>query len=151
VLDSRVLLKVYQYLEYVTQCSVVSDQLTHMYSHVFIHYYCYISLQHTGYVVNFKNTVIILTSNIGAEYLLQVKTQSDVAAAETAVLKAVHSRFRPEFLNRLDEILIFHRYVSMHTYVMLINIRLILLYTALVQYASANMLLLPYAVHFTNC
>eukprot|EP00953_Heterococcus_sp_UTEX-ZZ885_P012696 7271-Heterococcus_DN1.PRE.1 len=62
-----------------------------------------------GYVVNFKNTVIILTSNIGAEYLLQVKTQSDVAAAETAVLKAVHSRFRPEFLNRLDEILIFHR------------------------------------------
>jgi ATP-dependent Clp protease ATP-binding subunit ClpB len=63
--------------------------------------------------VNFKNTVIILTSNIGAEYLLQVKTQSDVAAADTAVLKAVHSRFRPEFLNRIDEVLIFHRCVYM--------------------------------------
>jgi ATP-dependent Clp protease ATP-binding subunit ClpB len=68
--------------------------------------------------VNFKNTVIILTSNIGAEYLLQVKSQSDVAAAEAAVIKAVHARFRPEFLNRLDEILIFHRYVYICIYVM---------------------------------
>jgi ATP-dependent Clp protease ATP-binding subunit ClpB len=75
-------------------------------------------------VVNFKNTVIILTSNIGAEYLLQVKTQSDVAAAETAVLKAVHSRFRPEFLNRLDEILIFHRYVHILHYIKVLRLML---------------------------
>jgi ATP-dependent Clp protease ATP-binding subunit ClpA len=93
----------------------VADQLAQLFSHLHICLYtataACLLLHQSGFVVNFKNTVIILTSNIGAEYLLQVKTQSDVAAAETAVLKAVHSRFRPEFLNRLDEILIFHRYV----------------------------------------
>ncbi len=58
-----------------------------------------------GRTVDFKNTVIILTSNLGTELL----SGEDSAAARAQVMDAVRAHFRPEFLNRLDEIILFHR------------------------------------------
>ncbi len=58
-----------------------------------------------GRTVDFKNTVIILTSNLGTEYL----SGDETAEARAAVMAAVRGHFRPEFLNRLDEIILFHR------------------------------------------
>ncbi len=57
-----------------------------------------------GRVVNFKNTVIIMTSNLGSQALLNA--EDEVEAAEL-VLEAVHEHFRPEFLNRVDELIVF--------------------------------------------
>jgi ATP-dependent Clp protease ATP-binding subunit ClpB len=58
-----------------------------------------------GRTVDFKNTVIILTSNLGTEFL----GEGDQAKGRAQVLQAVRAHFRPEFLNRLDEIILFHR------------------------------------------
>ncbi len=58
-----------------------------------------------GRTVDFKNTVIILTSNLGTEYL----GGDDTAASRAQAMAAVRAHFRPEFLNRLDEIILFHR------------------------------------------
>jgi len=57
-----------------------------------------------GRTVDFKNTVIIMTSNVGTEYL----QNGDVATARDLVMNALRARFRPEFLNRIDEIVLFH-------------------------------------------
>ena len=62
-----------------------------------------------GRTVDFKNTLIILTSNIGAEYLVSQKEGEDTDAVRDLVMGEVKARFRPEFLNRLDEIILFHR------------------------------------------
>ncbi len=62
-----------------------------------------------GRTVDFRNTVIILTSNLGAEYLVELKDGESVELVRGKVLDMVKSAFRPEFLNRLDEILLFHR------------------------------------------
>ncbi len=62
-----------------------------------------------GRTVDFRNTVIILTSNLGAEYLVELKDGESVELARGKVLDAVKAAFRPEFLNRIDEILLFHR------------------------------------------
>jgi ATP-dependent Clp protease ATP-binding subunit ClpB len=62
-----------------------------------------------GRTVDFKNTLIILTSNIGAQYLVEQKEGEDTDAVRDDVMSEVRSRFRPEFLNRLDEIILFHR------------------------------------------
>ena len=59
-----------------------------------------------GRTVDFKNVLIIMTSNLGSEYLAD---GGDVEEVREQVLDVVRSRFRPEFLNRLDEMLIFHR------------------------------------------
>ncbi len=59
-----------------------------------------------GRTVDFKNTVLILTSNIGAHHLLE---EQDEARAREAVLGDLRNHFRPEFLNRLDETVLFHR------------------------------------------
>jgi ATP-dependent Clp protease ATP-binding subunit ClpB len=58
-----------------------------------------------GRTVDFKNTVIILTSNLGTEFLIGEETPQSRAQ----VMQAVRGHFRPEFLNRLDEIILFHR------------------------------------------
>jgi ATP-dependent Clp protease ATP-binding subunit ClpB len=58
-----------------------------------------------GRTVDFKNTVIILTSNLGTELL----AGDDTRATRAKVMNAVRAHFRPEFLNRLDEIILFHR------------------------------------------
>ncbi len=62
-----------------------------------------------GRTVDFKNTLIIMTSNIGAEYLVAQKDGEDSEAVREYVLAEVKLKFRPEFLNRIDEIILFHR------------------------------------------
>ena len=62
-----------------------------------------------GHVVDFKNTLIILTSNLGSQALSQLPDGADVDAAKEQVMESVRGHFRPEFLNRLDEIVIFDR------------------------------------------
>ncbi len=62
-----------------------------------------------GRTVDFRNTLIILTSNIGAEYLVELKDGESVELVRGKVLDMVKASFRPEFLNRVDEILLFHR------------------------------------------
>jgi ATP-dependent Clp protease ATP-binding subunit ClpB len=62
-----------------------------------------------GRTVDFRNTVIILTSNLGAEYLVDLKDGESVELVRGKVLDMVKASFRPEFLNRIDEILLFHR------------------------------------------
>ncbi len=62
-----------------------------------------------GRTVDFKNTLIILTSNIGAEYLVNQKEGEDSDAVREYVMAEVKLKFRPEFLNRLDDIILFHR------------------------------------------
>ncbi|MFZ1338757.1 MAG: ATP-dependent chaperone ClpB, partial [Paracoccaceae bacterium] len=62
-----------------------------------------------GRTVDFKQTLIILTSNLGARALSELPDGADVAAAKAEVMEAVRAHFRPEFLNRLDEQIIFDR------------------------------------------
>jgi ATP-dependent Clp protease ATP-binding subunit ClpB len=62
-----------------------------------------------GRTVDFSNTLIILTSNLGSQYLAALEDGEDVTKAEPAVMESVRAHFRPEFLNRLDEIVLFHR------------------------------------------
>lgn len=62
-----------------------------------------------GRTVDFKNTVIILTSNMGAEYLVKLADDALVEEAREDVMKVVRATFRPEFLNRLDDILLFQK------------------------------------------
>jgi len=62
-----------------------------------------------GRTVDFKQTLIILTSNLGAQSLSQLPDGADASAAKRDVMDAVRAHFRPEFLNRLDETIIFDR------------------------------------------
>jgi ATP-dependent Clp protease ATP-binding subunit ClpB len=62
-----------------------------------------------GHVVDFKNTLIVLTSNLGSQALSTLPETGDSEAARDQVMAAVRAHFRPEFLNRLDEIVIFDR------------------------------------------
>ncbi len=62
-----------------------------------------------GRTVDFKQTLIVLTSNLGARALSELPEGADVAAARAEVMEAVRGHFRPEFLNRLDETIIFDR------------------------------------------
>ena len=62
-----------------------------------------------GRKVDFKQTLIILTSNLGSQVLSQLPDESDASDARRGVMEAVRAHFRPEFLNRLDETIIFDR------------------------------------------
>jgi len=62
-----------------------------------------------GRTVDFRNTIIVLTSNLGSEVLAAQKEGEDVAMAYGQVMAIVRGHFRPEFLNRLDEIIMFRR------------------------------------------
>lgn len=62
-----------------------------------------------GRTVDFKNTILILTSNLGSEVLSSLSENQTVESAREEVMKIVRAHFRPEFLNRLDEILLFGR------------------------------------------
>ncbi|CAN7309555.1 ATP-dependent chaperone ClpB [Rhizobium sp. LjRoot30] len=62
-----------------------------------------------GRTVDFKNTMIIMTSNLGAEYLTNLGEDEDSEAVREPVMNVVKAAFRPEFLNRVDEIILFHR------------------------------------------
>ena len=63
-----------------------------------------------GRTVDFRNTVIIMTSNLGSTYLQaeNIRTEEDFENASKEVVNALHGHFRPEFLNRVDDIIIFH-------------------------------------------
>ena len=67
-----------------------------------------------GRTVDFRNTLIILTSNIGSDYLADLKDGESVEKVREPVMDALKATFRPEFLNRLDEILLFHRLERKH-------------------------------------
>ena len=67
-----------------------------------------------GRVVDFTNTLIILTSNLGSQYLANLEEGQGVEAVEPQVMEVVRGHFRPEFLNRLDEIILFHRLGTEH-------------------------------------
>ncbi len=62
-----------------------------------------------GRTVDFKNTIIILTSNLGSDYLAALKDGEPAENARAQVMEVVRNSFRPEFLNRLDEIILFNR------------------------------------------
>jgi ATP-dependent Clp protease ATP-binding subunit ClpB len=62
-----------------------------------------------GRTVDFRNTLIIMTSNLGSEYLVNQPEGEDSDAVREQVMNVVRAHFRPEFLNRVDEIILFHR------------------------------------------
>jgi ATP-dependent Clp protease ATP-binding subunit ClpB len=62
-----------------------------------------------GRTVDFRNTLIVMTSNLGSDYLVSLGEKQDVDAVRDQVMGVVRAHFRPEFLNRLDEIILFHR------------------------------------------
>jgi ATP-dependent Clp protease ATP-binding subunit ClpB len=61
-----------------------------------------------GRTVDFRNTVIILTSNLGSQLIQEMAGEANYAKMKTAVLEIVQQNFRPEFINRLDDIVVFH-------------------------------------------
>ncbi len=67
-----------------------------------------------GRVVDFRNTLIVMTSNLGADVLASQAEGEDSSAVRGLVMEQVQVAFRPEFLNRLDEILLFHRLFKEH-------------------------------------
>jgi len=62
-----------------------------------------------GQTVNFTNTIILMTSNLGAESIEPAETEEEIRKMQEGIMMAVHSHFRPEFLNRLDDILVFQQ------------------------------------------
>ena len=62
-----------------------------------------------GRTVDFRNTLIIMTSNLGSEFLVNQPEGEDTTAVRDQVMAIVRAHFRPEFLNRVDEIILFHR------------------------------------------
>ncbi len=62
-----------------------------------------------GHTVDFRNTLIVMTSNLGADFLVNQPEGEDTDAVRDQVMGVVRSAFRPEFLNRVDEIILFHR------------------------------------------
>jgi ATP-dependent Clp protease ATP-binding subunit ClpB len=62
-----------------------------------------------GRTVDFRNVLIVMTSNLGSEYLVNLREGEDTKTVEREVMAVVRGHFRPEFLNRVDEIILFHR------------------------------------------
>src|SRR5437870_10005938 len=62
-----------------------------------------------GRTVDFRNTLIVMTSNLGSEYLTNQPEGHDTEAVKDQLMAVVRAAFRPEFLNRVDEIILFHR------------------------------------------
>jgi ATP-dependent Clp protease ATP-binding subunit ClpB len=62
-----------------------------------------------GHTVDFRNTLIVMTSNLGSEFLTNQPEGQDTDAVRDQVMAVVRASFRPEFLNRVDEIILFHR------------------------------------------
>ncbi|MEA3016550.1 MAG: ATP-dependent Clp protease ATP-binding subunit ClpB [Sphingomonadales bacterium] len=67
-----------------------------------------------GHVADFTNTIIVLTSNLGSHHLTALADGQRVEEVEPQVMEVVRGHFRPEFLNRLDEIILFHRLYAEH-------------------------------------
>ncbi len=67
-----------------------------------------------GRTIDFRNVLIVMTSNLGSEYLSGLSEDQDVELVKPQVMDAVRGHFRPEFLNRIDEIVLFHRLSRQH-------------------------------------
>jgi ATP-dependent Clp protease ATP-binding subunit ClpB len=67
-----------------------------------------------GRTINFNNTIIVLTSNLGSNFIAQLPEGRDIATVREPVMDVVRAHFRPEFLNRLDEIILFNRLGEEH-------------------------------------
>jgi ATP-dependent Clp protease ATP-binding subunit ClpB len=67
-----------------------------------------------GRTVDFKNTLIIMTSNMGSDFLVNLADGQDVDVVKDQVMEVVKQSFRPEFLNRVDDIILFHRLMRKH-------------------------------------
>ena len=67
-----------------------------------------------GRTVNFSNCVIIMTSNVGSHLIKQAGANADAASQRSAIMNELDRHFRPEFLNRLDEIILFHSLTREH-------------------------------------
>ena len=67
-----------------------------------------------GRTVDFTNTIIVLTSNLGSGAIAAMPDGADISSVEEQVMEVVRGHFRPEFLNRLDEIILFHRLAQAH-------------------------------------
>jgi ATP-dependent Clp protease ATP-binding subunit ClpB len=67
-----------------------------------------------GRTVDFRNTLIVMTSNLGSEYLVAQSEGEDTEKVRDLVMADVRAHFRPEFLNRVDEIILFHRLKREH-------------------------------------
>ncbi len=61
-----------------------------------------------GRTVDFRNTVIVMTSNLGSQLIQEMTKTGDYDAMKTAVMEVVGQHFRPEFINRIDEVVVFH-------------------------------------------
>lgn len=79
-----------------------------------------------GRTVDFTNTILIMTSNLGAQHLTRLPESGDVESVRAEVMEDVRAAFRPEFLNRLDEILLFRRLDRSHM-VRIVDIQLLAL------------------------
>jgi ATP-dependent Clp protease ATP-binding subunit ClpB len=62
-----------------------------------------------GNTISFANTIVLLTSNLGAEHIEPTETEEEAKAMNAMIMQAVRGHFRPEFLNRLDDILVFRQ------------------------------------------
>ncbi len=62
-----------------------------------------------GRTVDFRNTIIVLTSNLGAHHMADLPDGADIESVRDGVMESVRAAFKPEFINRLDEIVLFHR------------------------------------------
>ena len=67
-----------------------------------------------GRTIDFTNTIIVLTSNLGSQYIAGLADDEPVEKVEDQVMDIVRGHFRPEFLNRLDEVILFHRLGAAH-------------------------------------
>src|SRR5450631_1254226 len=67
-----------------------------------------------GHTVDFRNTLIVMTSNLGADFLVNQPEGEDTDAVRDQVMSVVRAAFRPEFLHRIDEIILFHRLKREH-------------------------------------
>ena len=76
-----------------------------------------------GHVVNFSNSIIILTSNLGSQFLNDLDEDESAKNAEEKVMNAVRAHFRPEFLNRLDEIVLFNK-LSRHNMQRIVEVQI---------------------------
>ena len=61
-----------------------------------------------GRTVDFRNSIVVMTSNLGSQLIQEMARTNDYEAMKTAVLEVVGQHFRPEFINRLDDIVVFH-------------------------------------------
>jgi ATP-dependent Clp protease ATP-binding subunit ClpB len=78
-----------------------------------------------GRVVSFKNSIVIMTSNVGSQYITEFAKSGDEAAMRSMLDEALRATFRPEFLNRVDDVVVFHS-LSMEQLATIVELQLAL-------------------------